>query len=82
MAKYLIQTTEVYRVDSEEEASALIDAAKNDAYGIAKFSSVHKTKKAKGEVVDDWYKVSITRQFTEEKEPETEVNITYTNGAF
>ena len=29
MARYLIQTTEVYRVDSEAEAKALIEEAKD-----------------------------------------------------
>lgn len=80
MARYLIETTETYRVDSESEAAALIEAAKNDPYGVAKYSSTHKERKQKGEVVDEWYRVSLTRKFTEEKEPVEEVGIQYTNG--
>ena len=41
MARYLTETTEVYRVDSEFEAAELIDAAKrDDKYTLAKYSSV------------------------------------------
>ena len=82
MAKYLIDTTEVYRVDTEEEATNLIAEAKADAYGLAKYSSGHKERKAKGEVVDEWYKVTLVRHFTDEKEPDSDVRVTYTNGAF
>lgn len=82
MARYLIETTEIYRVDSEAEASELINKAKQDAYGVVKYSSVHKERKAKGEIVDEWYRVSLTRKFTDEKEPVEDVGINYTNGAF
>lgn len=82
MARYLIETTEMYRVDSEQEAASLIEAAKHDAYGVVKYSSTHKERKQKGEIVDEWYRVSLTRKFTDEKEPVEDVGINYTNGAF
>lgn len=82
MAKYLLSTTETYRVDSEAEAAALIEEAKHDSFGVTKYSSVHKEHKSKGEIVDEWYRVTLTRAFTDEKEPEDEVSIKYTNGAF
>ena len=46
MSKYLISTTEVYRVDSEQEAAKLIEEAKHsDKYTLSKYSSVYKERK-------------------------------------
>lgn len=83
MARYLTETTEVYRVDSEFEAAELIDAAKrDDKYTLAKYSSVKKERTQKGEVIDTYYKVSLVKKFNNEKEPEDEVEIEYKVGAF
>ena len=68
--KYLIQTVETYRVDSEENAAALIEEAKQDRnFVLTKYSSEHKERKAKSEIVDAWYRVTLTKFFTDEKEP-------------
>ena len=78
MSKYLIKTTETYRCDSEEEAKALIEEAKkNHIYTVTKNSSEIKTLKQKGEVVDEWQRVTITKEFTSEKEPGFSVDIYY-----
>lgn len=78
MSKYLIQTTEVYRVDSEPEVENLIAEAKEDStFDVIKYNCEHKERKLKGEVIDDYYKVSIVKGFTSEKEPETQVIISY-----
>lgn len=68
MSKYLIQTTEVYRVDSEAAASDLIEDAKKE-FALVKYNCEHKEKKQKGEVVDSYYKVTLVKAFTDEKEP-------------
>ena len=77
--KYLIEVTENYRVDSEKEAAALIEEAKQNQrqYSLSKYSSVQKERKSKGEVIDSWYKVSLTKKFTDEKEPYASVIPTY-----
>lgn len=76
--KYLITTTETYRVDSEEEVEAILEEAKNDSnYSLVKYSSMYKEKKAQGEVVDSWFKLTLTKTFTDEKEPDRDVQITY-----
>ena len=77
--KYLIEVTENYRVDSEKEAAALIEEAKQNQrqYSLSKYSSVQKERKSKGEVIDSWYKVSLTKKFTDEKEPYVSVIPTY-----
>lgn len=78
MAKYLITTTETYRVDSEEAVEAILEDAKNDStYTLVKYSSTYKERKAQGEVVDYWYKLTLTKAFTDEKEPDRDVQITY-----
>lgn len=70
MAKYLIKTVETYRADTEEEAKDLVNKAKADnRYEVVKSTIETKTLKAKGEIVDEWKRVSITKNFTEEKEP-------------
>lgn len=78
MAKYLITTTETYRVDSEQQVEAILEDAKNDnSYTLVKYSSQYKEKKEKGEVVDYWYRLTLTKSFTDEKEPDRDVQITY-----
>lgn len=78
MSKYLISVTENYRVDSEAEVETMLEEAKNDNnFILSKYTSTFKEQKAKGEVVDTWYKVSLTKTFTEEKDPDKQVNITY-----
>lgn len=78
MSRYLIQTTEIYRADSEIEAQEIIGAAKAAAeYTLTKYSSEKKEVKAKGEVIDEYYKISLTKAFTDIKEPEVQVDVIY-----
>lgn len=83
MSKHLISVTEVYRVDNEDQAARLIEDAKNsNQYTLSKYSSVHKERKKQGAVVDEWYRLTLTKVFDDEKEPISEVSIEYQNGAF
>ena len=78
MSKYLVSTTEVYRVDTEEEATKAIEAAKNDnSYILGKYTNEHKEKKSKGEIVDEYWKLTLTKLFNDIKEPATLVTINY-----
>jgi len=78
MFEYLINTTEVYRVNTEKEATELINNAKQDKqYELAKYSSVKKEQKQKGEVIDEWYQVTLVKKFNAEKEPISHVSINY-----
>ena len=74
--KYLIEATAIYRVDSESEANALLEEAKSEG-NLSKYSCVHKERKSKGEVIDEWYRVTLNKKFTDEKEPEATVSIVY-----
>lgn len=70
MSKYLIKTTEVYRVDSESEAKTFIEDQKRKGnYEVVKYSTERKERKMKGEVVDAWYRVTLVKSYNDEKEP-------------
>ena len=69
MAKMLMKTTDVYRVDDETEAIEMIenfrDQALTEGYTLNKSGYVIKTKKSKGEVSDAWAIVTIEKTFNE-----------------
>jgi len=78
MSKYLVSTTEIYRVDTENEATKAIEEAKQDnSYILGKYASEHKERKSKGEVVDEYWKLTLTKLFNDIKEPSSIVNIDY-----
>lgn len=80
MSKYLCQTQEIYRVGSEAEAAKLIEEAKSDKqFTLLKSSTEYKTTKAKGEIVDEFYKVTLVKHFTDLKEPDCQVEVSYTS---
>lgn len=74
--KYLIETTEIYRVDNEDEAKVVVEEAKRTST-VSKYNCVYKSRKQKGEIVDEWYKVSITKKWTDEKEPDSSIKVSY-----
>lgn len=78
MSKYLISTTETYRVDTETEATRAIEEAKKDSsYILGKYTSEQKERKLKGEVIDQYWKLTLTKIFNDIKEPDTIVTINY-----
>lgn len=81
MAKYLVNTTEVYRVENIEAVEALQEEVKADGrYEVASFTYKIKNKKLKGEIIDEWYQVTIKKIFNDEKDPFTRVDIEYEVG--
>ena len=78
MSKYLISTTETYRVDTENEATKAIEEAKQDgSYVLGKYTSEHKERKSKGEVIDEYWKLTLTKIFNDIKEANTPVTVSY-----
>ena len=78
MSKYLVSTTETYRVDTENEATKAIEEAKqNGSYVLGKYTSEHKERKSKGEVIDEYWKLTLTKLFNDIKEPDSIVNVNY-----
>lgn len=61
----ILKQTEEYRTDSEEEAIAVIESYKKDAeekgYILGASGYTYKTKKAKGEVIDEAWVVKVTK---------------------
>lgn len=78
MKGYLIKTVETIRCNTEAEAQKLIDDSKNDThFTLTKYSSEYKEQKSKGEVIDSWYRVTLTKEFNIEKEIDSIITITY-----
>lgn len=78
MGKYLISTCETYRVDSESAAKQIIEEAKhNKNFSLLKYTSEYKERKAKGEVIDAFYKITLTKVFNDIKEPDSIIDINY-----
>ena len=78
MSKHLVKVEETYRADTEAEAAQIINDAKHDNhFELVKYSSVKRDKKQKGEIVDEWTRVTLTKQFDDEKEPLNEVSVSY-----
>ncbi len=69
MSKYLINTVETYRVDSEDEAKNFIEALKEGDGEVLKHSIEYKEQKSKGEVIQSWYRLIVKRAYNDEKEP-------------
>ena len=63
----LCKKTEDWRVETEEEAKALIEKHKEDerkeGYELTSYKMVKKTKKAKGEVIDSYVIVTLVKQW-------------------
>jgi len=76
--RYLLEVTEKYRIDTENEAKAFIEEQKKDnKYSLKKYASEQKERKVKGEVVDTWMQVTLVKVFNDAKEPVEEFEVKY-----
>lgn len=85
MSKFLVSTCEVYRVETESEVKRAIEEAKQDSsFALTKYVSEYKERKLKGEVVDSYYKLTLTKTFNDIKEPTSTIEVVYnvSQGAF
>lgn len=85
MSRYLTKAVETYRVETEAEAARMIEEAKKDRrFSLVKYEAIHKEKRAKGEVIDSWIRVTLHKTFNEEAEPDAEITVDYkrTEGYF
>ena len=74
----LIKVTEVYRIDSEEEAEAFRQKLKeNQTFMLNSFSYKQKEIKSKGEIVDEYLEVKVQKVFNDPKSPDSEVEVEY-----
>lgn len=63
MGKVLMRRTEIWRVDSESEAQEIIKAATVDGGELTKKTIEVKTKKSKGQIIDENLKVTVQVDF-------------------
>lgn len=78
MHRYLTQTAETYRINTEEEVKETLEEFKAaSAYEIKKASYEKKQIKEKGEVVDEYWLLTVTKIFNDSKEPANIVDIKY-----
>lgn len=63
---YLLKQTDEIRANSEEEAKSIMEKFRKEAeekeYVIGASGYVYKTKKAKGEIIDEAWVVKIVKQ--------------------
>ena len=79
---FLIEVTETYRVNNENEAIRMIDEARNSSqYMLKKHNSEFKEVKQKGEIIETYWKVTLTTVFDDMKARTGSTTIEYnTNG--
>ena len=78
MERYLLKAVDTYRVTNEEAVEALHEELLNDnTFSLTGFSYKVKQIKAKGEVIEEYIVVQATKQFTDEKNPEDTVVVSY-----
>lgn len=76
--KYLISTTDIYRVPTVAEVEQLHEELINDThFTLNAFSYKTKQIKQKGEIVDEYQLVTAKKLFNDEKEPGTNIDIKY-----
>lgn len=63
----VLKITEEYRVENEEEAKTVMEkfrqSAAENGYSIGKMGYTHKTKKAKGEIIDEGELLAVTKVY-------------------
>ena len=76
--KYLISTTDDYRVPTVAEVEQLHEELINDThFTLNAFSYKTKQIKQKGEIIDEYQLVTAKKLFNDEKEPGTNIDIKY-----
>ena len=78
MIKYLISAVNTVRVHTVADVETLHEELKNNSdFDLVEFSYKTKDVKVKREVVDQYQVVKYKLVFTEEKEPERQVEVEY-----
>ena len=76
--RYLLKAVDTYRVPAVADVEALHQELLDDStFDLTAFSYKTKYIKAKGEIIEEYQVVSATKVFTEEKEPDRTVTVTY-----
>lgn len=80
MSRFLIKTTETYRIDTVEEVEAFhTELKENGNFELAAFSYAIKQIKEKKEVVGEYCLAKVVKIFNDEKDPVNTITINYDN---
>lgn len=75
---YLTKVKEQYRVEYENQVAEFNQLLKeSNEFTLEAFSYKKKEVKKKGEVVEEYYVVEVTKSFNDIKEPTHTININY-----
>lgn len=75
---YLLKAVDTYRVPYVSDVEALHEELlKDPMFDLTAFSYKTKYIKQKGEIIEEYQVVTATKVFTEEKEPERTVRVSY-----
>ena len=75
---YLLKAVDTYRVPTVADVEKLHEELRQDTtFDLTAFSYKTKYIKQKGEIVEEYQVVSATKVFTDEKEPDRIVSISY-----
>lgn len=76
--RYLLKAVDTYRVATVDDVETLHQELLDDSmFDLVAFSYKTKYIKQKGEIIDEYQVVSATKVFTDEKEPDRIVSVSY-----
>lgn len=76
--RYLTKVVETYRIPTVEQAQSFHEELKNDSrFTVSSFSTKTKAIKEKGEIVEEYQLVTVSKLFNIEREPDGVVEIEY-----
>jgi hypothetical protein len=76
--RYLLKAVDTYRVATVSDVEKLHDELLEDStFDLVAFSYKTKYIKQKGEIIEEYQVVSATKMFTDEKEPDRYVSVSY-----
>lgn len=76
--RYLTKVVETYRLPNEAAVETFLKELKADPhFEVSKYSSTKKERKEKKEIVDEWIHFEVTKLFNDEREPDSEITISY-----
>ncbi|MEG0153518.1 MAG: hypothetical protein RR744_10175 [Cellulosilyticaceae bacterium] len=78
MSRYLIKSTDYYRIDSLTEVEEFHKELKNNSkFELDSFGYKQKQVKQKGEIIDEYCLVTVKKIFNDEKEPMSDIDVNY-----
>ena len=81
--RYLLKAVDTYRVATVSDVEKLHDELLEDStFDLVAFSYKTKYIKAKGEIIDEYFIVTLVKVFDDPRDPQGEASVSYQIGAF